>query len=70
MDTEKTQHKHVRTVFQSDDRHWKKIMSKALVRPFALFVHEPIVQLLGVYMAFVYGLIYCACFTDISCLCG
>lgn len=28
------------------------------MRPFALFVSEPIVQLLGVYMAFVYGLIY------------
>jgi hypothetical protein len=58
MDTEKAQHQHVRTVFQTDDRHWKRIMSKALVRPFALFVREPIVQLLGVYMAFIYGLLY------------
>lgn len=30
----------------------------ALVRPFALFIYEPIVQLLGVYMAFVYGIFY------------
>jgi hypothetical protein len=58
MDAEKAQHQHVRTVFQSDDRHWKRIMSKALVRPFAIFFREPIMQLLGVYMAFIYGLIY------------
>ena len=29
-----------------------------MIRPFALFVREPIIQLLGIYMAFVYGLIY------------
>jgi MFS family permease len=40
------------------DRHWKAIFSKALVRPFKLFICEPIVQLLGAYMAFVYGLLY------------
>ena len=33
-------------------------MVKALVRPFALFVREPIVQLLGIYMAFIYGTLY------------
>jgi hypothetical protein len=37
---------------------WKKIVSKALIRPFALFSREPIVQLLGLYMAFIYGLLY------------
>ena len=37
---------------------WKAILIKALVRPFKLFICEPIVQLLGVYMAFVYGLLY------------
>ena len=37
---------------------WKKIFAKALVRPFALFAREPIIQLLGVYMAFLYGLLY------------
>ena len=37
---------------------WKAIFKKALVRPFKLFICEPIVQLLGVYMAFVYGLLY------------
>lgn len=40
---------------------WQTIVSKALVRPFALFVREPIVQLLGVYMAFIYGTLYCRC---------
>jgi hypothetical protein len=37
---------------------WKKIVSKALIRPFALFCQEPIVPLLGLYMAFIYGLLY------------
>lgn len=37
---------------------WKAIFSKALSRPFKMFIYEPIVQLLGVYMAFVYGLLY------------
>ncbi|KIM73432.1 hypothetical protein PILCRDRAFT_829167 [Piloderma croceum F 1598] len=58
LDTEKGQHKNIRTVFQSNDRHWKRIFAKALVRPFAIFAHEPIVQLFGIYMAFVYGVTY------------
>ena len=29
-----------------------------MIRPFALFVREPIIQLLGIYMAFVYGTLY------------
>jgi len=33
-------------------------MAKALIRPFALFVYEPIVQLLGIYVAFLNGTIY------------
>lgn len=49
----------IRTRFDGADRHWQQIVSKALVRPFKLFYFEPIVQLLGVYMAFVYGLLYC-----------
>ena len=40
---------------------WKAILNKALIRPFKMFVHEPIVQLLGLYMAFAYGLLYCMC---------
>lgn len=53
--------KHVRTMFDgTGDRHWKHIIAKALVRPFALFVREPIVQVLGVYMSFIYGIFYLA----------
>ena len=37
---------------------WQHLVVKALVRPFALFVREPIVQLLGIYMAFIYGTLY------------
>ncbi|KAL7279358.1 hypothetical protein ACG7TL_007199 [Trametes sanguinea] len=58
MDPEKAGTREVRTIFDGADRHWKNIVAKALVRPFALFIHEPIVQLLGIYMAFVYGTLY------------
>ncbi|KAF8868761.1 major facilitator superfamily domain-containing protein [Mucidula mucida] len=48
-----------RTVFEaSETRSWQHIFSKALRRPFALFIHESIVQLLGLYMAFIYGIFY------------
>jgi hypothetical protein len=40
-------------------RRWKAILSRALIRPLRMFVYEPIVQLLGLYMAFIYGLLYC-----------
>lgn len=33
---------------------WKSIFTKALTRPFMLFACQPIIQLLGLYMAFVY----------------
>ncbi|KAJ7339843.1 major facilitator superfamily domain-containing protein, partial [Mycena albidolilacea] len=37
---------------------WQRIMKIALTRPFVLFINEPIVQVLGLYMAFIYGLFY------------
>jgi hypothetical protein len=40
-------------------RSWKVIFKRALTRPFLLFAREPIIQLLGVYMAFLYGTLYC-----------
>lgn len=40
------------------DRTWQRVFAKALTRPFALFAREPIVQALGLYMAFIYGLLY------------
>ena len=37
---------------------WQHLLSKALIRPFELFASEPIIQLLGLYMAFIYGIFY------------
>jgi hypothetical protein len=46
-------------IFGDDDLYsWRTLITKSLSRPFALFVHEPIVQLLGVYMAYLYGTLY------------
>ncbi|KAF8433769.1 MFS polyamine transporter [Boletus edulis BED1] len=59
MDVEKAPHKTVRTIFDGKQDHsWSAIMTKSLVRPFTLFAQEPIIQLLGVYMAYLYGLLY------------
>lgn len=37
---------------------WKEFLLRALCRPFVLFAQEPIIQLFGVYLAFVYGTVY------------
>ena len=37
---------------------WQHIFRIALTRPFQLFATESIVQILGIYMAFVYGVFY------------
>ncbi|RPD55141.1 MFS polyamine transporter [Lentinus tigrinus ALCF2SS1-7] len=58
LDPEKGRMYDVRTVFAGADRQWRHIVQKALFRPFMLFVREPIIQLLGTYMAFVYGTLY------------
>lgn len=47
------------THVDKSDHRWGEIMQKALVRPFVLFAQEPIIQLFGIYLAFVYGTIYC-----------
>ncbi|KAG2356048.1 hypothetical protein BDR07DRAFT_1301433 [Suillus spraguei] len=70
MDIEKVPNREVRTVFESQDRCWRTIIAKSLSRPFLLFVHEPILQLLGVYMAYVYGLLYLFLTTIPSIFCG
>jgi hypothetical protein len=44
---------------------WQRIMMTALTRPFVLFYNEPIVQVLGIYMAFIYGLYYRECWARI-----
>ncbi|KII94376.1 hypothetical protein PLICRDRAFT_36640 [Plicaturopsis crispa FD-325 SS-3] len=59
MGIDKSDSSRVHTPFQGrDDFHWKAIFAKSLTRPFVLFYRELIVQLLGVYMAFIYGLMY------------
>lgn len=39
-------------------RRWWNLIINALIRPFMLFVREPIIQLLGCYIAFIYGTLY------------
>jgi len=56
IDLEKGPYKSVRTIFDTNDRSWKTIFIIALTRPFQLFAQEPIIQILGIYMAFLYGL--------------
>lgn len=58
MDAEKAPYREIRTVFEGQDRSWQALMTKSLSRPFILFVHEPIVQLLAVYMSYLYGTLY------------
>jgi transcriptional regulator of heat shock response len=41
-----------------DSGSWGAVVSKGLIRPFRMFMYEPIIQLLGLYMAYVYGLLY------------
>ncbi|KAJ2916653.1 hypothetical protein MD484_g3756, partial [Candolleomyces efflorescens] len=59
QDPEKASNTTFKTIYdKGDERTWKAIFSKALTRPFKLFALESIVQLLGVYMAFIYGVFY------------
>jgi hypothetical protein len=44
--------------FLRAEPRWKNIFAKALIRPFRLFAQETIIQVLGIYMAFIYGLFY------------
>ena len=48
---------------------WGTVISKGLTRPFKLLIYEPIVQLLGLYMAYVYGILYCTHLGVSSILC-
>jgi hypothetical protein len=86
MDEEKARGVEIRSPMDATDRQcgrltfvvmyayisnsWKAIFIKALVRPFKLFICEPIVQLLGVYMAFVYGLLYSTHSESLPCVLG
>ncbi|TFY73730.1 hypothetical protein EWM64_g10283 [Hericium alpestre] len=57
-DHEKALLKVVRTPFRTEHRDLKKMISKALVRPFQFLLYEPIIQLFGLYMAFLYAMCY------------
>ncbi|KAF9066975.1 MFS general substrate transporter [Rhodocollybia butyracea] len=49
----------VRTVYSKQEgRTWRELFTKSLARPFTLFWREPIAQVIGIYMAFVYGVFY------------
>jgi MFS family permease len=59
QDIENSSPKRVLTVYESSEpRTWQYIFRKSLTRPFQLFYEERIVQLLGLYMAFIYGIFY------------
>ncbi|KAH9858020.1 MFS polyamine transporter [Lenzites betulinus] len=60
MDVEKGSVKAVRTILEKpgQTRSFKAFVFASLVRPFVLFFKEPIIQLVAVYLAFTYGVIY------------
>ncbi|KAG6910336.1 hypothetical protein DXG01_011404 [Tephrocybe rancida] len=59
MDPEKAQTLDIHTIYEKEgQRSWSQIFRRALTRPFMIFGHEHIAQLLGIYVAFVYGLFY------------
>lgn len=43
---------------ETPDRTLSKVMKKALSRPFRLLATQPIIQVLAVYMCFLYGVMY------------
>lgn len=50
----------IQTVYEQKQggRSMKEWVIHSLVRPFAIFIQEPIIQLFGAYLAFVYGVLY------------
>ncbi|KAI0654246.1 MFS polyamine transporter [Cubamyces menziesii] len=60
MDVEKGPVKEVRTIFQKSGqtKTVKELIVVSLFRPFILFAKEPIIQLVSLYLAFIYGVIY------------
>ncbi|KAM5541894.1 hypothetical protein V8D89_004623 [Ganoderma adspersum] len=51
--------KEVRTIFRKTaERDYKQLFFVSICRPFIMSAQEPIIQLLGAYLAFVYGVIY------------
>jgi MFS family permease len=48
----------LRTEYMDPDKTFMKILRTAIIRPFKLLGTQPIVQVLAVYMAYLYGLMY------------
>ncbi|KAI9060888.1 MFS polyamine transporter [Trametes sanguinea] len=57
-DSEKGPVQEVKTVFDGPNRQWRNLVQKALIRPFALAIYEPIIQVLAAFLSFVYGTLY------------
>ncbi|OSD01877.1 MFS polyamine transporter [Trametes coccinea BRFM310] len=58
VDSEKGRMQEVKTVFDGPNRQWRNLVQKALIRPFALAIYEPIIQVLAAFLSFVYGTLY------------
>ena len=46
------------TKWETSGRNFSKMLKLALVRPFILLGTQPIIQVLAVYLAYLYGLVY------------
>lgn len=44
--------------YESADRHWTRVLGRGMVKPWFFLATEPIVQVLALYMAVLYGLLY------------
>ncbi|KAH9853266.1 MFS polyamine transporter [Lenzites betulinus] len=55
IESEQGHVREVRTIYDNADREWKNLMTKALIRPFALSLQEPIIQVFAAFLSFVYG---------------
>ncbi|KAK7022182.1 MFS polyamine transporter [Favolaschia claudopus] len=58
LDAEKGPVRNVRSNLANEDRTWSRVIRIALTRPFILLYKEPIIQVLSLYMAYIYGLYY------------
>jgi multidrug resistance protein len=48
----------VHTVYDDASREWKALFKRSLIRPFVFGATEPIIQLFGLYMMLIYGMLY------------
>lgn len=48
----------IRCEFETPDRHWSRVLARGMIKPWYFLATEPIVQVLALYMAVLYGLLY------------